>query len=92
MDLEREEELREKAGAYHSEEESEDEEMQEIRQLASQIRQKRKLKILASKEKDIPGPRIPRTAKKVSLSVQHSYFCMFKLGWGNKLIMMIIAI
>uniref|UniRef100_A0A671K416 Nucleolar GTP-binding protein 1 n=1 Tax=Sinocyclocheilus anshuiensis TaxID=1608454 RepID=A0A671K416_9TELE len=64
-DLEREEELREKAGEYDSEEESEDEEMQEIRQLASQIREKRKLKILTSKEKDTQGPRMPRTAKKV---------------------------
>uniref|UniRef100_A0A8C2HBB4 Nucleolar GTP-binding protein 1 n=1 Tax=Cyprinus carpio TaxID=7962 RepID=A0A8C2HBB4_CYPCA len=64
-DLEREEELREKAGEYDSEEESEDEEMQEIRKLASQIREKRKLKILASKEKDTQGPRMPRTAKKV---------------------------
>ncbi len=66
-DLEREEELREKAGEYDSEEESEDEEMQEIRQIASQIREKRKLKILASKAKDTQGPRLPRTAKKVSL-------------------------
>uniref|UniRef100_A0A672NZV8 Nucleolar GTP-binding protein 1 n=1 Tax=Sinocyclocheilus grahami TaxID=75366 RepID=A0A672NZV8_SINGR len=64
-DLEQEEELREKAGEYVSEEESEDEEMQEIRQLASQIREKRKLKILTSKEKDTQGPRMPRTAKKV---------------------------
>ncbi|KAL0201285.1 hypothetical protein M9458_004472, partial [Cirrhinus mrigala] len=56
-DLEQEEELREKAG-------DEDEEMREIRQLASQIREKRKMKILASKEKDTQGPRMPRTAKK----------------------------
>uniref|UniRef100_A0A8C2PXI9 Nucleolar GTP-binding protein 1 n=1 Tax=Cyprinus carpio TaxID=7962 RepID=A0A8C2PXI9_CYPCA len=64
-DLEQEEELREKAGEYDSDEESEDEEMKEIRQLASQIREKRKLKILASKEKDTQGSRMPRTAKKV---------------------------
>ncbi|KAG5265272.1 hypothetical protein AALO_G00240420 [Alosa alosa] len=64
-DLEREEELRERAGEYESDSESEDEEMQEIRQLASQIREKRKLKILQSREKDTMGPRMPRTAKKV---------------------------
>uniref|UniRef100_A0A673M028 Nucleolar GTP-binding protein 1 n=1 Tax=Sinocyclocheilus rhinocerous TaxID=307959 RepID=A0A673M028_9TELE len=64
-DLEQEEELRAKAGEYDSEEESEDEEMKEIRQLASQIREKRKLKVLASKEKDTQGSRMPRTAKKV---------------------------
>lgn len=75
-DLEQEEELREKAGEYDSEEESEDEEMKEIRQLASQIREKRKLKILASKEKDTQGPRMPRTAKKVCPSVQQAYFCI----------------
>uniref|UniRef100_A0AAR2JD78 Nucleolar GTP-binding protein 1 n=1 Tax=Pygocentrus nattereri TaxID=42514 RepID=A0AAR2JD78_PYGNA len=63
--LEKEEELREKAGEYDSDEESEDEEMQEIRKLASQIREKRKLKILESKEKDVHGSRLPRTAKKV---------------------------
>lgn len=66
-DLEQEEDLREKAGEYDSEEESEDEEMQEIRQLASQIREKRKLKILESRERDTKGPRMPRTAKKVCL-------------------------
>lgn len=66
-ELEKEEELREQAGEYDSDEESEDEEMQEIRQLAKQIREKRKMKIMESKEKDIHGPRLPRTAKKVSL-------------------------
>lgn len=45
--------------------ESEDEEMAEIRELAQQIREKKKLKILQSKEKDIHGPRLPRTVKKV---------------------------
>ncbi|XP_072525217.1 GTP-binding protein 4 [Salminus brasiliensis] len=64
-ELEKEEELREQAGEYDSDEESEDEEMQEIRKLASQIREKRKLKILESKEKDVHGPRLPRTARKV---------------------------
>ncbi|XP_077124660.1 GTP-binding protein 4 [Ranitomeya variabilis] len=64
-ELEKEEELKERAGEYDSEIESEDEEMAEIRQLAKQIRNKKKLKILESKEKDIHGPRLPRTAKKV---------------------------
>lgn len=66
-ELEKEEELREAAGEYDSEPESEDEEMMEIRQLAKQIREKKKLKILQSKEKDTRGPRMPRTAKKASI-------------------------
>lgn len=65
--MEKEEELRTAAGEYDSESESEDEEMVEIRQLAKQIREKKKLKILQSKEKNTQGPRMPRTAKKVSL-------------------------
>ncbi|XP_028659957.1 nucleolar GTP-binding protein 1 [Erpetoichthys calabaricus] len=64
-ELEKEEDLREKAGEYESDTESEDEEMQEIRELARKIRQKKKLKILESKEKDVHGPRMPRTVKKV---------------------------
>ncbi|XP_020317998.1 nucleolar GTP-binding protein 1-like isoform X2 [Oncorhynchus kisutch] len=61
-DLEKEEELKEKAGEYKT---GEDEEMQEIRQLAKQIREKRKLKIVCSKDKDVHCPRLPRTVKKV---------------------------
>ncbi|XP_069912103.1 GTP-binding protein 4 isoform X4 [Oryctolagus cuniculus] len=64
-ELEKEEELRTAAGEYDSDSESEDEEMVEIRQLAKQIREKKKLKILQSKEKNTQGPRMPRTAKKV---------------------------
>nr|AAK13445.1 G protein-binding protein CRFG [Mus musculus] len=64
-ELEKEEELRTAAGEYDSDSESEDEEMMEIRQLAKQIREKKKLKILQSKEKNKQGPRMPRTAKKV---------------------------
>ncbi|XP_036617645.1 nucleolar GTP-binding protein 1 isoform X1 [Trichosurus vulpecula] len=64
-ELEKEEELRQAAGEYDSESETEDEEMMEIHQLAKQIREKKKLKILQSKEKDKSGPRMPRTAKKV---------------------------
>nr|XP_046216018.1 GTP-binding protein 4-like isoform X1 [Oncorhynchus gorbuscha] len=61
-DLEKEEELKEKAGEYET---GEDEEMQEIRQLAKQIREKRKLKIVCSKEKDVHCPRLPRTVEMV---------------------------
>ncbi|XP_004854638.1 nucleolar GTP-binding protein 1 isoform X2 [Heterocephalus glaber] len=68
-ELEKEEELRTAAGEYDSESESEDEEMEEIRQLAKQIREKKKLKILQSKEKNTQGPRMPRTAKKVQRTV-----------------------
>ncbi|XP_011755019.1 GTP-binding protein 4 isoform X1 [Macaca nemestrina] len=68
-ELEKEEELRTAAGEYDSESESEDEEMLEIRQLANQIREKKKLKILESKEKNTQGPRMPRTAKKVQRTV-----------------------
>ncbi|KAM9307914.1 GTP-binding protein 4 [Gastrophryne carolinensis] len=64
-ELEKEEELKETAGEYDSDIESEDEEMAEIRVLAQQIREKKKLKILESREKDTQGPRLPRTAKKV---------------------------
>uniref|UniRef100_A0A669AVP6 Nucleolar GTP-binding protein 1 n=1 Tax=Oreochromis niloticus TaxID=8128 RepID=A0A669AVP6_ORENI len=64
-ELEKEEELKERAGEYDSDEESEDEEMQEIRILAEQIREKKQLKVLESKEKDVHGPRMPRTATKV---------------------------
>lgn len=63
--LEEEEGLRQAAGEYDSDSESEDEEMMEIRQLAQQIREKKKLKFLESKEKDTQGPRMPRTARKV---------------------------
>ncbi|XP_061550809.1 nucleolar GTP-binding protein 1 [Phycodurus eques] len=63
--LEKEEELKERAGEYDSDDESEDEEMQEIRLMAKQIREKKHLMILESKEKDVHGPRMPRTATKV---------------------------
>ncbi|XP_047445356.1 nucleolar GTP-binding protein 1 [Mugil cephalus] len=64
-DLEKEEELKERAGEYDSDDESEDEEMQEIRVLAKQIREKKQLMVAESKEKDVHGPRMPRTATKV---------------------------
>ncbi|KAM7176231.1 GTP-binding protein 4 [Macrochelys suwanniensis] len=68
-ELEKEEELRQAAGEYDSEPESEDEEMMEIRQLAQQIREKKKLKILESKEKDTQGPKMPRTARRVQRKI-----------------------
>ncbi|KAM9349816.1 GTP-binding protein 4 [Symphorus nematophorus] len=64
-ELEKEEELKERAGEYDSDDESEDEEMQEIRVLAKQIREKKQLLVLESKEKDVHGPRMPRTTTKV---------------------------
>uniref|UniRef100_A0A2K5CIZ4 Nucleolar GTP-binding protein 1 n=1 Tax=Aotus nancymaae TaxID=37293 RepID=A0A2K5CIZ4_AOTNA len=67
------EELRTAAGEYDSDSESEDEDMLEIRQLAKQIREKKKLKILESKEKNTQGPRMPRTAKKASLSLSVAF-------------------
>lgn len=39
--------------------------MQEIRVLAKQIREKKLLKIVESKDKDVHGPRMPRTTTKV---------------------------
>lgn len=64
-ELEKEEELKERAGEYDSDDESEDEEMQEIRVLAKQIREKKQLMVVQSKDKDVHGPRMPRTATKV---------------------------
>uniref|UniRef100_A0A8C3GBP9 Nucleolar GTP-binding protein 1 n=1 Tax=Cyclopterus lumpus TaxID=8103 RepID=A0A8C3GBP9_CYCLU len=63
--LEKEEELKEQAGEYDSDDESEDEEMQEIRVLAKQIRDKKQLMVVMSKDKDVHRPRMPRTASKV---------------------------
>lgn len=63
--MEKEEELRERAGEYDSDEDSEDEEMQEICVLAKQIKEKKHLMVVESKEKDVHGPRMPRTATKV---------------------------
>lgn len=57
--------MKERAGEYDSDDDSEDEEMQEIRVLAKQIREKKQLLVLESREKDVHGPRMPRTATKV---------------------------
>ncbi|XP_070535478.1 GTP-binding protein 4-like [Ptychodera flava] len=62
-ELEREEALREAAGEYDEDMSSEDEEMQEIRKMASKIRNKRKIIMMESKEKrKVEKPVLPRTA------------------------------
>lgn len=64
-ELEKEEEMREQAGYYDNESEEEDEEMKEIRKTARQIREKRQIIMLESKEKRRnEKPKLPR--KKMS--------------------------
>lgn len=59
--LEKEEEIREKAGFYNNDSESEDDDMREIRELAAVIRNKRKIMLLEGGEKrSIQKPRLPR--------------------------------
>jgi len=69
--LEKEEELREKAGVYDSEESEEDDDMKEIRELASKIRVKKKLMKNDQKMDNTKKPTVPRTstAKKRERSV-----------------------
>merc|ERR1719361_2376101 len=69
--LEKEEELREKAGVYDSEESEEDDNMKEIRELASKIRVKKKLMKNDQKMDNTKKPVVPRTsvAKKRERSV-----------------------
>merc|ERR1712228_1148108 len=63
-ELEKEEEIREKAGFYNNESESEDEDMREIRELASQIRDKRKIMLQEGGERrGVQKPRLPRGVK-----------------------------
>merc|ERR1711997_1301246 len=66
-----EEELREKAGVYDSEESEEDENMKEIREMASKIRVKKKLMKNDQKMDNTKKPVVPRTstAKKRERSV-----------------------
>ncbi|KAL4229360.1 Nucleolar GTP-binding protein 1 [Mactra antiquata] len=68
-ELEKEEELREKAGYYDNyDSDDDDEEVQEMRKTASRIREKRQLITLESGEKRrIQRPRVPRTAKKIDV-------------------------
>jgi len=62
--LEKEEDIREKAGFYNNDSESEDEDMREIRELASQIRDKRKIMLQEGGEKrSVQKPRLPRGVK-----------------------------
>ena len=89
-ELEKEEELRTAAGEYDSESESEDEEMAEIRQLAKQIREKKKLKILQSREKDTQGPRMPRTAKKASVVLKSQWFFVCAHLYGPALWLVLV--
>merc|ERR1712121_327786 len=63
-ELEKEEEMREKAGFYNNESESEYEDMREIRELASQIRDKRKImQQEGSERRGVQKPRLPRGVK-----------------------------
>ncbi|KAK2178094.1 hypothetical protein NP493_563g04039 [Ridgeia piscesae] len=65
-ELEKEEELREKAGFYESDDSEEDDDMKQLRCTARKIREKRILKVMESREKrKVETPRLPRTAKKV---------------------------
>lgn len=64
--LEKEEELREKAGYYDDDDSEEDDEMKDLRKTAAKIRHKRQIITLESGEKRrIQRPRVPRTAKKI---------------------------
>lgn len=71
-ELEKEEEEREEAGYYDIEISSGDEEMQEIRGLAKQIRKKKALmKNESFMRKSSTKPKLPRTARKVSFNYCH---------------------
>ncbi|XP_067863932.1 nucleolar GTP-binding protein 1 [Heptranchias perlo] len=83
--LEKEEELKHVAGEYDSDSESEDEEMRDIRQLATQIREKKKMRILVSREKQTKkGPKMPRTAKKVERKTLEKEMGSLGLDMDNK--------
>ncbi|XP_069770800.1 GTP-binding protein 4 isoform X2 [Narcine bancroftii] len=83
--LEKEEELKQLAGEYDSDSESEDEEMRDIRQLAARIREKKKMLILLSREKQITkGPKMPRTAKKVERKTLEKEMGSLGLDMANK--------
>jgi len=62
-ELEREEEMREKAGMYADDESEEDEKTKEIHVLATQIRNKRKVLQVEARVRDTTKPRLPRTAR-----------------------------
>lgn len=67
-ELEREEEMREKAGLY-DESSSDDDDLKATRSLAKQIRTKKTIMKIESHEKrKVEKPRLPRTARKISTS------------------------
>ncbi|XP_072910947.1 GTP-binding protein 4 [Hemitrygon akajei] len=85
VNLEKEEELKQLAGEYDSDSESEDEEMRDIRKLAAQIREKKKMRILLSREKQTKkGPKMPRTAKKVERKTLEKEMGSLGLDMANK--------
>lgn len=53
--------------------------MQEIRVLAKQIREKKQLLVMESREKNVHGPRMPRTATKVG-GAEHAWSQTFNIG------------
>jgi nucleolar GTP-binding protein len=82
-ELEAEEELREKAGFYLEDEEEDDEEMSQVRALASQIRDKKKIMRTESRlTKSSTKPTMPRTtnARKRERSVSGLRNKMSELG------------
>jgi len=82
-ELEKEEDLREKAGFYKEDSDEDDEEMAQVRELASKIREKKKiLKIESRLKKSSNKPTMPRTtgAKKRERSVSSLRTKMSELG------------
>ncbi|PVD37279.1 hypothetical protein C0Q70_04276 [Pomacea canaliculata] len=66
-ELEKEEELRENAGLYDNDEESDDDDMKELRKTARKIREKRQIIVMESREKRrVEKSRMPRTGRKVN--------------------------
>lgn len=53
--------------------------MQEIRVLAKQIREKKQLLVMESREKNVHGPRMPRTATKVG-GAEHAWSQTFSIS------------
>lgn len=62
--------------------------MQEIRVLAKQIREKKQLLVMESREKNVHGPRMPRTATKVRAALPaptpHSWRLEFRKAWKEQ--------
>uniref|UniRef100_UPI00358EFEA9 GTP-binding protein 4 n=1 Tax=Myxine glutinosa TaxID=7769 RepID=UPI00358EFEA9 len=82
--LEKEEELREAAGVYESDE-SDTEEQKEIRRLAAKIRQKKRLCIFKSRsKKTVEKPRMPRTARSVERKTLEREMSALGLDMSNK--------